>query len=90
MGLEAPRLPVEADGKLLHLNLPRPQLPCIFEGREKQDHWAGRGSSDYCAKQGDDSKTTGRGQPGRKFLGLVQQLVLKAAPVGGKEAQTEF
>ena len=53
MGLEAPRLPVEADGKLLHLNLPRPQLPCIFEGREKQDHWAGRGSSDYCAKQGD-------------------------------------
>lgn len=68
-GFEAPPLPVHADSQLSHLDPPRLRLPCCFEAMKNRIAGSGRRSSDCCAKQGDNTKTTNRQRPERNSWG---------------------
>lgn len=68
-GFEASPLPVDADSELSHLDPRHLWLPCRFEAVKNRIARSGRRSSDCCAKQGDNTKTTDRRRPERSSWG---------------------
>lgn len=89
LGLEASTLPADADSELPHLEPPPLQPPCCSEAMRNKITGSGRRSSDHCAQQGDNTETTDIGQPERRLLRLVQQLVPKAPHCTGRQGGSD-